>query len=330
MRSFLKTTDFTAAELSALMDAASRLKRGESLGDLRDRTMGMVFFNPSLRTRTSFEVGMFQLKGHAVNLSVGQGMWELEYRDGTVMDGRAAEHIKEAAPVLGRYVDILGVRAFAEGKDWEADRLDPVLSAFEKHSGVPVINMESAVWHPCQALADGMTWQELGVSGKDRIVLTWAYHPKALPMAVPNSVMLMAAQMGLHLTVARPEAFALDRDLVRESSLIASRNGGVLEETDDWGSVKGAKIVYAKSWGSLRAYGRPDEEKEIRLNYKGWQVTAKEMAGGARFMHCLPVRRNVVVADEVLDSAASAVVQQAENRLHTQKALLLKLLGGAI
>jgi N-acetylornithine carbamoyltransferase len=330
MKSFLKTTDCTAAELSSLMDAALRLKRGEFLGDLRDRTMGMVFFNPSLRTRTSFEVGMFQLKGHAVNLSVGQGMWELEYRDGTVMDGRAAEHIKEAAPVLGRYVDVLGVRAFAEGKDWEADRLDPVVSAFEKHSGVPVINMESAVWHPCQALADGMTWKELDVSGKDRIVLTWAYHPKALPMAVPNSVMLMAAQMGLHLTIVRPKPFALDRDLVRESSLIASANGGALEETDDWNSVKGAKIVYAKSWGSLQAYGRPDEEEEIRLNYKRWQVTTKEMAGGARFMHCLPVRRNVVVADEVLDSAASAVVQQAENRLHTQKALLLKLLAEAI
>jgi N-acetylornithine carbamoyltransferase len=330
MRSFLKTTDFTAAELSAVMDAALRLKRGEALGDLRDRTMGLVFFNPSLRTRTSFEVGMYQLKGHAVNLSVGQGMWDLEYRDGTVMDGRAAEHIREAAPVLGRYVDVLGVRAFAEGKSWEADRLDPVVSAFEKYSGVPVINMESAVWHPCQALADGMTWRELGVSVNDRVVLTWAYHPKALPMAVPNSVMLMAAQMGLRLTIARPGPFALDRHLVREASLIASQNGGGLEETDDWNAVRGAKVVYAKSWGSLQAYGRPEEEKEIRFNYKSWQVTSKEMAGGARFMHCLPVRRNVVVADEVLDSEASVVVRQAENRLHTQKALLLRLLDGAI
>ncbi|MCP4605429.1 MAG: N-acetylornithine carbamoyltransferase [Proteobacteria bacterium] len=329
MNHFLATTDWTPKELDALLDNASQMKAGKIESRLQGKVMGMVFMNPSLRTRTSFETGMFQLGGHAINLAVGQGMWKLESADGVVMDADAAEHVKEAVPVLSRYVDVLGVRAFADGVDWSVDRNDPVLSAFAGHSEVPVINMESALWHPCQALADALTWKERGLGPGDRVVLTWAYHPKALPMAVPNSVMAVAAQRGMNLTVLRPNPFALDPELTAAAASIAEGTGGSVVETNDLKALEGAKIVYAKSWGSLAAYGRVDEEKSLREQYRDWQVTSDWMArtDGAKFMHCLPVRRNIVVSDDVLDSEASIVVDQAENRLHAQKALLLKLLG---
>jgi N-acetylornithine carbamoyltransferase len=256
-------------------------------------------------------------------------MWDLETEDGVVMDGAKAEHIKEAAPVLSRYVDVLGVRAFPRGASWEEDREDPVLTAFAAASEVPVINMESSVWHPCQALADAFTWFELGLGTGDPIVLSWACHPKALPTAVPHSVLAIAAQRGLELRVLRPEPFALDRELVADATRIAEFAGGSVTETDDLAALDGARVVYAKSWGSLEAYGNAEAEAALRAPHSDWQVTPEWMArtAGGRFMHCLPVRRNVVVADEVLDSPASVVVDQAENRLHVQKALLLELLG---
>ncbi len=328
MNHFLSTTSLSSDALGALLDDAKKIKAGSIGKRLDGKVMGMVFLNPSLRTRTSFETGMFQLGGHAINLAVGQGMWKLESKEGVVMDQDAAEHVKEAVPVLSRYVDVLGVRSFPFGKDWSEDKTDPVISAFAKHAEVPIISMESALWHPCQALADALTWKEQGVKAGDSIVLTWAYHPKALPMAVPNSVMAVAAQRGLNVKVLRPEPFAMDPDIVETTKTIARKNGGSVEETDDLSALEGAKIVYAKSWGSLAAYGRPDAEKTMRDKFKDWQVTTDWMARteDAKFMHCLPVRRNVVVSDGVLDSDASIVVDQAENRLHAQKALLLKLL----
>lgn len=329
MRHFVSTKSLSSDALDELLTLAEKLKRGEVKDKLPGKALGMVFFNSSLRTRTSFETGMFQLGGHALNLSVGQGLWNMETRDGVVMDGDKAEHVKEAVPVLSRYVDALAVRCFPFGNSWKEDKTDPVIQAFVDNATVPVINMESAVWHPCQALADAMTWKEQGLEPGDKVVVTWAYHPKALPMAVPNSAVMVAAQRGMDVTVLRPAPYALDRDLMAEASAIASNAGGAVRETDDRSALDGAKIVYAKSWGSLEAYGDPDREQPIRAGLKAWQVTADWMAqtDGGKFMHCLPVRRNVVVSDAVLDSDASIVVDQAENRLHAQKALLLKLLG---
>lgn len=326
---FLATTDLSPEQIDELLRLAAQIKAGRVDRRLDGAVMGMLFFNPSLRTRTSFEVAMHQLGGHAVNLSIGSEVWGIETADGVVMDGVAAEHVKEAAPVLSRYADVLGVRAFPRGGTWEEDRQDPVLTAFARAAEVPVINMESALWHPCQALADALTWQELGLQAGDPIVLSWAYHPKALPTAVPNSVLAVAAQRGLNVTVLRPEPFALDAELVAKASEIATACGGSVTETDDLQALAGARVVYGKSWGSLQAYGRPEEEAELRAPFKDWQVTADWMARTAngRFMHCLPVRRNVVVADAVLDSETSVVVDQAENRLHVQKAVLLELVG---
>jgi len=327
---FLHTNQWTPERLERFLTTAAGVKAGRDPRRLDGNTMGMVFFNPSLRTRTSFEVAMFQLGGHAVNLSVGSGMWGLETRDDVVMDGVAAEHVKEAAPVLSRYVDVLGVRAFPHGLSWDEDRQDPVLQAFAGAAEVPVINMESAVAHPCQALGDALTFSELGLGVGDRVVLSWAYHPKALPMAVPLSVMYVAAQRGLDLTVLRPQPYALDSEMVAAAAQVAASTGGRVRETDDLSALDGARVVYAKSWGSLQAYTDKDAEAALRAEYRSWQVTEEWMArcDRGRFMHCLPVRRNVVVSSQVLDSSASAVVDQAENRLHVQKALLLELLGG--
>lgn len=329
MKHFVSTTNLTIEELDDLLDLADRVKSGVVTDRLNGKTLGMVFFNSSLRTRTSFETGMFQLGGHALNLSVGQGLWNLETRDGVVMDEDKAEHVKEAVPVLSRYVDALGVRCFPFGNDWSEDRTDPVISAFTRHSEVPVISMESAVWHPCQALADALTWNEKGIRKGDKVVVTWAYHPKALPMAVPNSAVTVAAQRGLDVTVLRPKAYALDEEMMTQARALAEEAGGAVRETDDLDALDGAKIVYAKSWGSLEAYGDAEREGVIRADLKSWQVTEEWMrrTGDGLFMHCLPVRRNVVVSDGVLDSDRSIVVDQAENRLHAQKALLLKMLG---
>lgn len=325
---FLSTTDWSPEELDKFLDFASRLKTGKASGRLDGKIMGMLFFNSSLRTRMSFEAAMFHLGGHAINLTIGQGVWDIEFKDGTVMDGAKSEHVKEAAPVVARYADVIGVRAFPEGKDWAYDKSEPVMTGFSRYSTVPVINMESGVWHPCQAIADALTWKEIGIRQKDKIVITWAYHPKALPMAVPNSALAIAAQRGLNAVVLRPKEFALDKDIVTDLKKIATSTGGSVTETDDLAALDGAKVVYAKSWGSIAAYGRPDEESALRKKYTSWQVTRQWMdkTSDGKFMHCLPVRRNVVVSDDVLDSNRSIVVDQAENRMHAQKALLLKLL----
>jgi len=329
MKNFLSTLDLGKNQLNSLLDDAQRLKQGKAAGTLAGKTMGMVFFNSSLRTRTSFEAGMFQLGGHALNLAVGGDLWDLETADGVVMDGARAEHVKEAVPVLSSYVDVLGVRAFAQGADYAFDRTDPVLSAFASYSEVPVINMESGLWHPCQALADALTWNQAGIRPGDDIALVWCRHPKPLPMAVPNSVMMMAAQMRLNISVIRPAPFALDPELCAMASEEAEKNGGSVTHTDDVNALAGAKVVYAKSWGSIEAYGNAQQHAAFTNDFSSWQVTGDLMqkTDNAVFMHCLPVRRNVVVSDEVLDSEYSMVVQQAENRLHVQKALLLKLIG---
>ena len=329
MKSFVSTTDMSIDELDGFLDFAAEVKAGKVNTKLAGKTLGMVFFNSSLRTRTSFEAGMFQLGGHALVLSVGQGLWNLEYRDGVVMNEDKAEHIKEAVPVLSRYVDSLSVRCFPFGNDWAEDKSDPVISAFAKYAEVPVINMESAMWHPCQALADALTMKEQGLKTGDKVVLSWAYHPKALPMAVPNSFLTVAAQRGLNVSVMSPKEYKLDKQVVADASALAAKAGGSVTEIDDLAALGGARIVYAKSWGSLQAYGDAAAEKAIRDKYKDWQVSEAWMdrTDNGKFMHCLPVRRNVVVSDGVLDSARSIVVDEAENRMHAQKALLIKMLG---
>jgi len=326
LRHFLSVQGLTQERFEALLARGEEFRRGAASAALSGKHVGLVFFNPSLRTRVSMEVAVSRLGGTPVTLSVGGDAWPMEYEDGVVMDGAAAEHVREGAGALGRYCDILGVRAFPRGKDYAKDRREPVLIGFVQHSGVPVVNLESTLSHPCQAMADAMTLkQRFSVARGTRVLLTWAYHPKALPMAVPNSFLLIASRLGADVVLARPDGYDLDADIVREAEQNARQAGGSLSVTADLeGAYDGVQAVYAKSWGSLADYGQPEAEAERRSNLKGWRVTEARMARGkdAFFMHCLPVRRNVVVDDAVLDGARSAVLDEAENRLYAQQAIL--------
>ncbi len=330
-RNFLSTGDWTRDELEGLLDAAARFKRGEDKSrPLDGRSVALVFFNPSLRTRASMQVGVYELGGNAVVLEPGGTSWTLEHREGVVMDGDKTEHVKEFVRVLARYTSAIGVRTFAALKDWKEERTDPVLAAFAKYSEVPVINLESAMHHPCQALADMLTVREKLGAGRKRVLMTWAWHPKPLPMAVPNSFALAAAQMGHDLTVAHPPGYELDEDLIREINGRAFDAGSTVTVTRDVEEAfDGQQIVYAKSWGSKDFYGSAADDIEERAPYRGeWIVDAAKMSrtDNAAFMHCLPVRRNCIVTDEVIDSPASAVIDEAENRLHVQKAIMKKVM----
>ncbi|MGE3466521.1 MAG: N-acetylornithine carbamoyltransferase [Pyrinomonadaceae bacterium] len=324
---FLTTSDFSREELESLIDSARRFKAGEmSDKPLSGRSIALVFFNPSLRTRASMQVGIYELGGNAVILEPGSTSWTLEHREGAIMDGGKTEHLKEFVRVLERYVGAIGVRTFAELRDWETERTDPILMAFARYASVPVINLESAMHHPCQAMADMLTIREKLGEKKKKALLSWAWHPKPLPMAVPNSFALAAAQFGHDLTIAHPKGYDLDEDLLHELRKNASEQGGSVELTNDIGAAfDGAAVIYAKSWGSKEYYGRPNEEILDRAGLRtSWIVDEEKMSrtDNGMFMHCLPVRRNVVVTDAVIDSANSVVIDEAENRLHIQKAIM--------
>ncbi|MCI0341682.1 MAG: N-acetylornithine carbamoyltransferase, partial [Planctomycetales bacterium] len=309
--------------------------RGKSRGGLgrpcAGKTLACVFLAASLRTRVSLSVAMRSLGGEAVEITPGTGSWGVTAEDGVPMLGEAAEHVKEAAGVLGRYVDGIGIRTFAGLKDLAEDRRERMLLGFGRFAGVPVLNLESALSHPLQALADSLTLRELLGETRGRpVALTWAYHPKALPLAVPLSFLHAAAVLGCEIRIARPPAFELPADLVAPLRTLAEGRGGGLRSFETMHeALRGATAVYAKSWSSPAFYGRGDSERAARDPHRGWQVTPEAMAGTADawFLHCLPVRRNVVVADAVLDGPRSAVLQLAENRLHTARAVLAAVLG---
>lgn len=334
-RDFLALESLSNDELEALLALAARVKRGEILGGLERKVLAMIFLDPSLRTRTSFETGMFLHGGHAVVVEPGKGSWTLETEPGAVMDRDTVEHMADAARVLSRYADALAVRAFPRGTDWAVTREDRILNGFAQYSDKPVINLESSRRHPCQALADAMTLREkLGETAGKRFVLSWAWHPKALPTAVPASAALAAAQLGMEIVVARPDGYELDPDDTALVRKIAQQSGGnavhIVNDMDE--ALVGADAVYVKSWGSLKHYGQPQDEAAFRAGLRDWRLTPERVratrAGKGIVMHCLPIRRNVEIDDAVLDGPNSVVIDEAENRLHAQRALLLNLIGG--
>ncbi len=320
---FLNTLDHN---LDRLIDHALRFKADDDRSrPLSGKSVALVFFNPSLRTRASMQVGIYELGGNAVVLEPGGTSWTLEHREGAVMDGDKTEHVAEFVRVLERYCVAIGVRTFAALKDWNEERTDPVIAAFAKYASVPIINLESAMHHPCQSLADMMTIREKLGTGRKRVVLTWAWHPKPLPMAVPNSFALAAAQMGHDLVIAHPAGYELDEELLETIKACGS-----VEITNDVNAAfEGAEVVYAKSWGGKQFYGDTERDIAERAQYRDkWIVNEERMArtDNAIFMHCLPVRRNVIVTDAVIDSRRSVVIDEAENRLHVQKAVMAELL----
>lgn len=331
MRNWLSMLDYTPGELAELVAAARRLKSGggdDAAAAIAGKILTMVFFNPSLRTRTSFEAAMLRYGGHAICLNVGGDTWKLEHREGVVMNTDRAEHIKEAAPVLGRYGHALAVRTFAEMQGADADAEDGVIRAFGRLAGVPVISMESAAEHPCQGLADWMTIDEkLGSTRGREFVLSWAPHVKPLPMAVPHSAVLAAAAAGMNVTIAHPPGYDLHPRMIDAARGWCAEAGSTLTVTQDQrAACADADVVYVKSWGSTQMYGDADSQKKSFAEYAGWTVDASHLSEQGILMHCLPVRRNVVMTDAALDDPRCVVVDQAENRMWTQAAILGRVL----
>jgi N-acetylornithine carbamoyltransferase len=328
-RDFLSTADLTRHELDDLLDLAARVK-GKRPGQVMvGKTLGLLFFQPSLRTRASFEVAMVQLGGHCINLSAGD-LYELEPEEQAVMDGPAEEHVKDAARTLSRYVDALGIRAASRTGVWERDRQELLLRSYATHASVPVINLETCFEHPCQALADMLTLREHLVSLKGRkLTLLWCNHPEPKSLGPTHSVLQLAALMGMQITLAHPLGFEIDQQVLDRSRTAAKDAGGSVQVVNDMQlAASGAEVLYARSWGCTKYWHDAEREAMVKRSLQGWRVDEALMANTnkALLMHPLPVRRNVAATDAVLDGKQSVIYEQAANRAHVQKALLMQLL----
>ena len=276
------------------------------------KTLGLLFFNPSLRTRLSTQKAAQQLGFSTMVMNFSNEAWALEFEDGTQMRGIRSEHVREAAAVVSQYCDMVAIRAFASLTDKEQDEAEIVLNSFAKYADIPVINMESATGHPLQALADALTLEEHKTSHRPKVVLTWAPHPKALPHAVGNSFTQMMEFQDADYVITNPEGYDLDKNITKGIPVIHNQ-----EE-----ALKDADFVYAKNWCSYSQYG------QILRTDDAWLLTEEKMAltNNAKFMHCLPIRRNIVAADGVLDSPNALVIEQANNRTFAAQAVLKTLL----
>jgi len=330
IRHFLTTRDWSRDKIDTLLDLAADFKRSAPGPLLANKTVALLFFNPSLRTRTSMEIGVWRLGGHAVVLEPGKAAWPIEFSDQAIMDGDPEEHVREAARVLSSYCDLIAVRRFPGFQDWSVDRLDAPIRAFARHAAVPVMNLET-IEHPCQELAHALTLRErLGPLEGKRYLLTWTYHPRPLNTAVANSSLLIATKLGMDVTLLCPD----DRYLLDERYMTAARDnaaklGGSLTVSHDIDSAyEGADVVYAKSWGAIPFYGDWANEKPIRDQHRNFIVDERKMSltNNALFGHCLPMRRNVKATDAVVDSPGSIIIEEAANRLPTQQAVMATLL----
>jgi N-acetylornithine carbamoyltransferase len=333
MKRFNDLADFSHEEINDLVQLAGRLDAHPEPRALEGKVLSLLFLSPSLRTLASFQAAMIRLGGGAFVISPDMSIHGLESRAGIVMDGAAAEHIREAVPVIASYGDAIGIRAFASRRDLQTDIADQEFDDIAALANRPVINMESAIQHPCQSLADWKTMDDLGVpANKGKFVLSWAYHPKALPLAVPAATLQMAAMRGMDVTVLRPAGFELPDVLMNKARNAAAAAGGSVTETDDRReAMEGAHVIYAKSWSSTRHYGDTLADKALREELVSWCVDEpwfENARDDCRFMHCLPVRRGVVVADRVLDGPRSVVIQEARNRMVGQMAVLYRMLKG--
>lgn len=278
----------------------------------RGKRAGLIFLNPSLRTRLSSQVAVQNLGAEAIVLDIGKDGWALEFEDGVKMNGNKAEHIKEAAGVMGQYFDVLGVRTFPELKDRNTDYSEQLLNAFIKYSGLPVVSLESATRHPLQSLADWMTIEEnWNKAEKPKVVITWAPHVKALPQAVPNSFVEWMREAPVDLTITHPEGYELAEEFA----------GGVAVEYNQKKALEDADFVYVKNWSSYEQYG------QILSQEESWSFGKEQLAvtNNANVMHCLPVRRGLVIKDEILDGPNAIHLQQAKNRVYSAQAVFAEL-----
>ena len=312
MKHFISLMDLPNFDqtLDLAMDLKKSPTQSADLG--KGKTLGLLFFNPSLRTRLSTQKAAQNLGLATMIMNFSQESWALEFEDGTKMSGLRSEHVKEAAAVVSQYCDMVAIRAFATLSDKEKDEAEIVLRSFAKYASVPIINMESATAHPLQALADAITLKEFQITHKPKVVLSWAPHPKALPHAVSNSFTKMMGHMEADFIIAHPEGYALNPEITQ----------GVEITTDQEKALEGADFVYTKNWCSYDHYGQI-----LRTDDK-WMITSEkmELTNNGKFMHCLPIRRNIVAADGVLDNPNSLVIQQSQNRIYSAQAVLKQLL----
>jgi N-acetylornithine carbamoyltransferase len=334
MRRFNDLADFSRDEIKDLIALAARLDAKPEPRALEGKVLSLLFLSPSLRTLSSFQAAMIRLGGGAFVISPDMSIHGLESRYGIVMDGKAAEHVREAIPVIASYGDAMGVRAFAERRDLATDIADTDFKNLTSLIDKPWINMESAIDHPCQSLADWKTMDELGVPANGgKFVLSWAYHPKPLPLAVPAATLHMAAKRGMNVVHLRPPGFEMPPAIMDRARKAAAESGGsVTETTDRREAMEGAHVIYAKSYSSTRHYGDKLGDQALREELVGsWCVDEPWFANAqtdCRFMHCLPVRRGVVVADRILDGPRSVVIQEARNRMVVQMAVLYRMMKG--
>jgi len=331
MQSFNDIADLSGDEIRSLLELAAHLDRHPEPEALKGKVLSLLFMSPSLRTLASFQAAMTRLGGGSFVISPEMSIHGLETRAGIVMDGNAAEHIREAIPVIASYGDALGIRAFAERRDLKQDLDDTEFKSMTSLIDTPYINMESAISHPCQALADWKTLDDLGIpSNGGKFVLSWAYHPMALPLAVPASTLQMAAQRGMDVTILRPDGFALPGAITQKARFAAEAAGGTVKESSDRReAMEGAHVIYAKSWSSTSQYGNRVGDQKLRQELIDWCVDEPwfdDARDDCRFMHCLPVRRGVVVSDEILDGPRSVVIQEARNRMLAQMAVLHQMM----
>ncbi len=334
MKAFNDLADFSSEEIAALLELSNRLDEKPEPEALNGKVLSLLFLSPSLRTLASFQAAMIRLGGGAFVISPEMSIHGIETRPGIVMDGAAAEHIREAVPVIASYGDAIGIRAFAERRNLEHDLAETEFSTLTELIDTPYINMESAINHPCQSLADWKTLDDLGIPANGgKFVLSWAYHPMALPLAVPAATVHMAAMRGMDVTVLRPPGFELPAPIIDKARKAAEASGGSVRETDDQSlAMDGAHVIYAKSWSSTKHYGDRAEDEQLRRGLDSWCVDEpwfENAKSDCRFMHCLPVRRGVVVSERVLDGLRSVVIHEARNRMLAQMAVLHQMLGKA-
>ena len=317
MRTFFHVQDI--GDLAAALEEARQVKatplKWKALGE--DKTIMLVFFNSSLRTRLSSQKAALNLGMHPIVLNVGADSWKLETELGVVMDGDKSEHLREASPVIGSYCDLIGVRSFAGLQDRAFDYAETILRQFIDYSGKPVISLESATVHPCQAFADLITIEEYKTKKRPKVVMTWAPHPRSLPQAVPNSFAEWMNAADVDFVITHPEGYELDPKFV----------GPARVEYDQMKALEGADFVYAKNW-SCPGVTRPADYGKILSKDMGWVVDEKHMAvtNNAYFMHCLPVRRNMIVSDAVIDSPRSIVIPEAANRVVSTQVVMKRML----
>lgn len=332
MKVFNDLADFSIPDVEALLKLARRLQDKPEPRALEGKVLALLFLSPSLRTLSSFQAAMARLGGGSFVISPDMSIHGLETRSGIVMDGVAAEHLREAIPVISSYGDALGIRAFANRVSLADDLADKEFAGMRQLATVPLINMESAIQHPCQSLADWKTLDELKVPKKGgRFVLSWSWHPKALPLAVPSATLHMAAMRGMDVTVVRPEGFELPPEIMDKARKAAAASGGKVQETNDRKQAyEGAHVIYAKEWSSTKYYGDRIADQKLRENLQDWIVDEPSFLTArpdAKFMHCLPVRRGVAVTDRILDGPRSVVIHEAQNRMWGQMAVLYQMLG---